>query len=138
MKETGPKTSKNKEKEIIPGKDEESSAEQIEVEKILNIQKESLESLEPLFEEVELIANVIEEKSDEIIENNENPSLVKKIQQILEELRSKGENFLKQLSKHLASYPKGVAEAFREKYIATKSDHLYKRINKNNWGRRDF
>ena len=88
--------------------------------------EEILEKIEPILEEVDKISDEIEQKSESLLETTDNPSLIKKNQNILEELYQKSENFLLQVSKQLAGYSKEVSQSFRDKYIKNKSKSIRK------------
>ena len=98
--------------------------ETIHVKETSEFSEKSFEKFEPIIEEIEQVSNEIEEKGNEALENSEDPSFIKKNQQILEELYHKGEVFLKQVSKELANYPKGIAESFRDRILRNKAEKL--------------
>jgi len=103
----------------------------VENESLDQISEKTLENLEPIIEEINYISDSIEEKGEEISQNSGNPILIEKNKTILEELYNKGVFFLKQVSKQLANYPKGVAESFRDKNINKKSLSLEEKFGEN-------
>lgn len=125
MEDTNPEELKNAKEEIL-----KKDAELENSNKLEGSLEEDLENLEHTLDTTESIIGHIEEASDEILEGNENTTSLDKNQGILEALYHRSENFLLRVSKHLAKYPKGVAQSFRDRAIASKALSIERRFEK--------
>ncbi|MBP7804699.1 MAG: hypothetical protein KA052_00560 [Candidatus Pacebacteria bacterium] len=85
-------------------------------------QEQILDTLETQINEAEKIAEQIEQRSEDVIEKSNNSEALEKHKGIIDILKTKGLELLKNISQKLAET--GMAQSFRDKHIASKAQTL--------------
>ncbi|HNX10608.1 MAG TPA: hypothetical protein PKI61_00480 [bacterium] len=98
-----------------------------------------LEKLEPLLDGLSQVEEAIEDRGLEYIDNqpDKKSKSAVKMQQIIETLQKESLVLLKKISKELASYPRAVADTFRDNYINNSAARKNRKFSKNDFSNQE-